>query len=100
MVHGIVWQFKMILTTKDMPGLEKWIEKAQGLGISEMTSFANGLERDWDAARNAIVSPFSNGLAEGSVNKLKVIKRVMYGRCSFDTLRTKTLRLEKMHKLN
>lgn len=39
---------------------------------------------------------YNNGIAEGSVNKLKVIKRIMYGRCSFDLLRSKILNLELM----
>jgi transposase len=47
---------------------------------------------------NALIAPmcnYNNGLAEGSVNKLKVIKEIMYGRCSFEMLRKKILRREK-----
>ena len=44
--------------------------------------------------KNAVIHDYSNGLAEGSVNKLKVVKRIMYGRCSFDMLRKKVPRLE------
>ncbi|NLW27452.1 MAG: transposase, partial [Hungateiclostridium saccincola] len=40
------------------------------------------------------------GLVEGCINKLKVIKRIMYGRCSFETLKTKILQLEKMRLFN
>ena len=47
-----------------------------------------------DAVKNAIIYDYNNGLAEGSVNKLKVIKRIMYGRCSFALLRSKILNLE------
>jgi len=43
---------------------------------------------------------YNNGLAEGSVNKLKVIKRIMYGRNSFDMLHKKLLWLEKKRKIN
>ena len=63
-------------------------------------SFVNGIERDIDAINNAIIYSYNNGLAEGSVNKLKVIKRIMYGRCSFELLKSKLLRLEKMRKFN
>ena len=42
----------------------------------------------------------NNGLAEGSVNKLKVVKRIMYGRNSFELLKGKLLRLELKHKVN
>lgn len=59
-----------------------------------MDSYVNGLEKDYDAVINAIILDYNNGLAEGSVNKLKNIKRVMYGRNSFELLRCKVLQLE------
>ena len=55
----------------------------------------NGLKRDIQAVRNAIIYEYNNGLAEGSVNKLKVIKMIMYGRNKFEMLRKKVLFLEK-----
>lgn len=99
-IHSTIWEFKDILAGKNVDVLDKWIEKAKKLDIPEIDSFIYGLKRDWDAVRNAIKYEYSNGLVEGSINKLKVIKRIMYGRCSFDTLRTKTLRLEKMRSFN
>jgi len=68
--------------------------KAVALGIPELEIFVNGLKQDIDAVMNAISSDFSNGLAEGTVNKIKVIKRIMYGRCRFDLLRSKCLMLD------
>ena len=41
--------------------------------------------------------PYNNGLAEGSVNKIKVIKRTMYGRNSFELLKDKVLFYELFH---
>jgi transposase len=76
------------------------MEKARSTGIEEIISFTNGIERDYDAVVNAVCLPYSNGLAEGSVNKIKVIKRVMYGRCSFETLRSKTIKLGKIRGIN
>lgn len=99
-VYNTIWNFKEILTNKDVDSLQIWINNADGLQIREITSFINGLKQDIEAVHNAIKYDYSNGLAEGSVNKLKVIKRIMYGRCSFETLRIKTLRLEKMRKIN
>lgn len=99
-IHSTIWEFKDILAGKNVDVLDKWIEKAKKLDIPEIDSFIYGLKRDWDAVRNAIKYEYSNGLVEGSINKLKVIKRIMYGRYSFDTLRTKTLRLEKMRSFN
>lgn len=99
-IHSIIWEFKGILISKNADVLNQWIEKARKLDIPEIDSFVCGLERDLDAVRNAIKYEYNNGLVEGSINKLKVIKRIMYGRCSFETLRTKTLRLEKMRLFN
>ena len=80
--------------------LKNWIAKVKSSGIKELISFTNGIERDYDAVKNAVYLPYNNRLAEGSVNKIKVIKRVMYGRCSFETLWIRTLRLGKMCKIS
>ena len=73
--------------------------QAEKLDIPEISSYLSGLNNDISAVKNAIRLKFSNGLAEGSVNKLKVIKRIMYGRCSFKLLKSKLLRLE-LQKIN
>lgn len=96
----LVKSFKEILFNKNPNNLDNWIEKAALLGIPELNSYIKGINRDIDGVKNSIIYDYSNGLAEGSVNKIKVIKRIMYGRCSFETLREKVLRLEKMRKFN
>ena len=68
--------------------------------IDELSSFTNGVRRDIAAVKNAILLDYHNGLAEGSVNKLKVVKRIMYGRNSFEMLKGKLLRLELNRKIN
>lgn len=65
------------------------------MNISELDIFIAGIERDFEAVKNAINVEYSNGLAEGTVNKIKFIKRIMYGRSKFDTLRNKILIAEK-----
>nr|WP_233120128.1 transposase [Tissierella creatinophila] len=87
-------EFKEILFGKDNTKLKIWIEKSKALNIRELNSFITGIKRDIEAVNNAITYEYSNGLAEGKINKIKVIKRIMYGRCSFDTLRNKILKLE------
>ena len=59
--------------------------------FSEQFDFIESHERDIDAVKNGIKYEYNNGLAEGSVNKIKVIKRIMYGRCSFELLKQKVL---------
>ena len=60
----------------------------------------NGIRQDLAAVKKAIELDYNNGLAEGSVNKIKVIKRIMYGRNSFQLLKGKVLRLELKRRIN
>ena len=66
--------------------------------IKEIDTYLNGLGSDYDSVINVIKFDYNNGLAEGRVNKLKNIKRVMYGRNSFELLRHKVIKLEKLRK--
>lgn len=95
-----VWSFKNLFKEKDSKELDNWIDETRKLNIKELNSFINGVERDKEAVYNAIAYPYSNGLAEGSINKLKVIKRIMFGRCNFETLKNKIIKLEKMRNFN
>lgn len=99
-IYETVREFKNIFKTKDTSLLLKWINNTKQLHIPEMASFIIGLERDFEAVKNAVIYDYNNGLAEGSVNKVKVIKRIMYGRCHFSTLRNKVLSLENLEHFN
>lgn len=67
------------------------------MDIPEISSFVEGTKKDIIAAQNSIAYEYNNGLAEGSVNKVKVIKRIMYGRM----LKAKVLLWEKFyHQIN
>ena len=88
--------FKNILKKKEPNELSKWIKKAQKLKIKEINSFVSGVNGDKESILNAIKYNYNNGLAEGSVNKVKNIKRVMYGRNKFNLLRSKVLQLEAL----
>nr|WP_263480682.1 transposase [Bacillus thuringiensis] len=99
-VYNLTWEFKNIFTTKSVENLDHCIKKIKNTNIQEFKSFTNGLARDIEAVRNAVTYENNNGLAEGSINKLKLIKRIMYGRYKFSTLRTKILLLERMRLFN
>ncbi len=64
---------------------------ARASGIPALRHFAEGLQQDDAAVRAALCSELSNGQTEGQVNRLKVIKRIMYGRANFDLLRLRVL---------
>ena len=60
-------------------------------GIPSMKNFANGLLKDYDAVKAAVSLNWSNDQVEGQVNRLKNIKRQMYGRAGFKLLRKRVL---------
>ncbi len=68
-----------------------WLEDASRSGINALKRFANGVKQDLVAVTNALSLPWSNGQTEGQVNRLKLIKRQMYGRANFDLLRKRVL---------
>jgi transposase len=100
MVYDLIRDFKAIFAAHHADDLEQWLESAKILGSADINSFVNGIAHDINAVRNAIIYPYSNGLAEGSVNKIKRIKHTMYGKASFTTLRTKVLLGEKWRRIN
>jgi transposase len=68
-----------------------WLERVRDSHVRELASFAKSLDRDRRAVLAGLESPYSNGQVEGQVNRLKLIKRSMYGRGSFDLLRKRVL---------
>jgi transposase len=60
-------------------------------GTVSIRSFINGINHDLEAIKNAIKYPWSNGVVEGHVNRLKNKKREMYGRAGFELLRRKVV---------
>jgi transposase len=71
--------------------LDGWLAKAKDSGVKELAAYARGLESDYAAVAAGLRLPWSNGQTEGQVNKLKLVKRQMYGRANFDLLRLRVL---------
>ena len=70
------------------PALEAWLANAKG---TMLDGFVRGIERDHDAVLAALVEPWSTGPVEGQINRLKLLKRTMYGRAKYDLLRRRVL---------
>jgi len=70
--------FRDTFRIKDDSSLENWLDKVKS-NIRELTTFAREIERDIEAVKNAIGTEFSNGVIEGVINKINVIRRIMNG---------------------
>ena len=86
-----VTEFAKILTGRHGDRLDDWIAAVEADDQPELHSFARGLRHDYDAVRNGLTLPWSSGVVEGTVNKIKMIKRQMYGRAGFPLLRKRVL---------
>ena len=75
--------FTTIIRKGDRASLEGWLEEANA---SEMAAFARGLAADLEAVTAALHEPWSNGQTEGQINRLKMLKRQMYGAAGIDLL--------------
>jgi len=64
-IINLVNEFKQMLKSKNVEKLEEWLEKANNLKIRKIDKFVNGLKRDMQAVRNAIIYEYNNGPAEG-----------------------------------
>lgn len=84
-------EFQEIVKKRRGELFDAWIAKVRSSEIKELKSWANGLLMDENAVRNALSLEWSNGQTEGQVNRLKTIKRAMYGRANFDLLRARIL---------
>lgn len=82
----LIDDFHAMIRSKAVAKLGGWLDHAKA---SLVGSFANGVEKDIAAVRNAIISPWSNGQTEGQITKLKLIKRQMYGRAKIDLLQAR-----------
>jgi transposase len=71
--------------------LDGWIERAANSGLAAFRSVASGIREDLAAVRAGLTLCWSNGRTEGSVNRLKCVKRQMYGRGKLDLLRLRLL---------
>ena len=88
----IVDQFATMLRTRQGERLQRWFEAATRKTVpTAIRRFALGLRKDWQAVTAALTTPWSNGMAEGHIGRLKMIKRLMYGRAKFDLLRARCL---------
>jgi transposase len=82
---------EMMTNLTGSTGLDKWLAAVEADDQPELHSFATGIRNDKEAVVNGLTLPYSSGMVEGIVNKVKTVKRQMYGRAGFPLLRRRIM---------
>ena len=79
-------EFPALVRRREPERLDPWLQRAQNSTLVSLRRFAKRLSADYDAVRAAVTLGWSNGPVEGQINRLKMLKRTMYGRAGLDLL--------------
>jgi hypothetical protein len=91
-LHGHVKTFAEMMTQRrGAQDLDTWLAAVRADDLPYLHTFANGIQRDHAAVLNGLTLPYSSGAVEGNVNRIKMLKRQMFGRANFDLLRARIL---------
>lgn len=90
-LRDLMLNFRRILSKGTPREFDQWMENALLLGKKKLNTLVNGMKMDIEAIYNAITTSLSSGMVEGNVNRLKNIKRQMYGRASLELLKRKVI---------
>jgi len=89
--RDLVREFADMLCHQHGEHLPAWAGQAETSPVSELRGFSKGLRKDWAAVTAGLTTPYSSGAVEGHVNRIKMLKRQMYGRAKPDLLRKRVL---------
>lgn len=89
--YKLAQQFMALLRERDLGALDAWLTAVTEDGSGAMKRFASGLRSDYSEVAAALTYEWSNGPTEGHINKLKLIKRQMFGRAKLDLLRKRIM---------
>lgn len=88
-IYDAAKSFYTIITGSESDRLIKWMKRYWKTGNPMLKTFLIGIKRDYKAVKNTIRYNITNGITEGFVNKLKAIKRIMYGKSGLELLKRK-----------
>lgn len=88
---GHVRAFAVMMRERRGGELDAWTTAVESDDLPALRSFVRGLRRDYDAVRAGLTLPWSSGAVEGHVNRIKMLKRQMFGRADSDLLRKRIL---------
>jgi transposase len=89
--YALSQAFPALVRERRGDALEAWMAGATGSGIAEVARFARGLQADLQAIQAGLTREWSNGVTEGQIQRLKLVKRQGYGRAGFALLRQRVL---------
>jgi transposase len=89
--YRLVQDFLHMVRHREGERLDTWLTQIAQSELPELQSFAHGVEQDKAAVQAGLTLPINNGQVEGQVTKIKLIKRMMYGRAEFPLLRQRVL---------
>jgi hypothetical protein len=92
-MRRLVLSFRTILRVGTVATLHDWMARAAATDILPLQRFVRTLQQDLGAVEGAVTQPWSNGPVEGHINRLKTLRRQMYGRAGVDLLRARLLPL-------
>ncbi len=78
--------FAQLIRERTPEQFDGWLSSALSSQLTSLVGFAQGLWEDYDAVKAAMTLEWSNGPVEGQINRLKMLKRQMYGRASLELL--------------
>ena len=90
-IYHAATEFRKLLKSNNPNRLTRWILDYEHTPIERLRRFVYGIKKDIKAVINCITCPVSNGIVEGFVNKIKEVKRVMFGRASLNLLKRKLI---------
>jgi transposase len=90
-LYELTQRCEIIVREQQVQAFDQWLLQAEASTFPAFHRFANGLRQDYAEVKAALMLPWSNGQVEGQVNRLKLMKRIMYGRANFDLLRQRVL---------
>ncbi len=93
--YQLVEEFLHMVRERTGAQLDAWLEKVEASHLPAFQTFVTGVQKDKDAVLAGLTLPWSNGPLEGNVNRLKLIKRSMYGRVDIDLLKLRVLHRSK-----
>ena len=78
--------FTTLVRQRQPAQLEPWLQRATASAVDAVRRFATGLYEDYEAVKAGVTLPWSSGPVEGHINRLKMLKRQMFGRARLDLL--------------